>query len=81
MCSKAREILVEECNVQRVDAPVTVEGLDYVGSWKVTRKPKSIFFHGVSSGCDSETSEDAWSWFFADLRRHSWAVLRFGGAL
>ena len=24
LCSKAREILVEECNVQRVDAPVTV---------------------------------------------------------
>lgn len=23
LCSKAREILVEECNVQRVDAPVT----------------------------------------------------------
>lgn len=24
LCSKAREILVEESNVQRVDAPVTV---------------------------------------------------------
>lgn len=27
LCSKAREILVEECNVQRVDAPVTVGAL------------------------------------------------------
>ncbi|CAK9078125.1 unnamed protein product [Durusdinium trenchii] len=26
LCSKAREILVEECNVQRVDAPVTICG-------------------------------------------------------
>ncbi len=27
LCTKAREILVEESNVQRVDAPVTVCGL------------------------------------------------------
>jgi hypothetical protein len=27
LCSKAREILVEESNVQRVDAPVTVSKL------------------------------------------------------
>jgi hypothetical protein len=26
LCSKAREILVEESNVQRVDSPVTVSG-------------------------------------------------------
>lgn len=26
LCAKAREILVEESNVQRVDAPVTVRG-------------------------------------------------------
>ena len=33
LCAKAREILVEESNVQRVDAPVTVtffEFLDWV---------------------------------------------------
>lgn len=28
LCSKAREILVEESNVQRVDAPVTVSELE-----------------------------------------------------
>jgi len=26
LCAKAREILVEESNVQRVDSPVTVSG-------------------------------------------------------
>lgn len=27
LCSKAREILIEESNVQRVDAPVTVSSV------------------------------------------------------
>jgi hypothetical protein len=27
LCAKAREILIEESNVQRVDAPVTVSSL------------------------------------------------------
>lgn len=26
LCAKAREILIEESNVQRVDSPVTVQG-------------------------------------------------------
>lgn len=30
LCAKAREILVEESNVQRVDAPVTVKKKDYM---------------------------------------------------
>ena len=30
LCSKAREILVEESNVQRVDSPVTVSAVIYV---------------------------------------------------
>ena len=29
LCAKAREILVEESNVQRVDAPVTVSQSEY----------------------------------------------------
>ena len=29
LCAKAREILVEESNVQRVDSPVTVSTLSY----------------------------------------------------
>lgn len=29
LCAKAREILVEESNVQRVDSPVTVKFLNY----------------------------------------------------
>lgn len=31
LCNKAREILVEESNVQRVDAPVTVRALACAG--------------------------------------------------
>ena len=30
LCAKAREILVEESNVQRVDAPVTVKLSNYL---------------------------------------------------
>ncbi len=30
LCAKAREILVEESNVQRVDAPVTVNQIIYL---------------------------------------------------
>lgn len=30
LCAKAREILIEESNVQRVDSPVTVSTLNYV---------------------------------------------------
>ena len=35
LCSKAREILVEESNVQRVDSPVTVSTKN---RWKIDRK-------------------------------------------
>jgi hypothetical protein len=37
LCNKAREILVEESNVQRVDAPVTVK--------KINLKKKLIFIN------------------------------------
>ena len=30
LCAKAREILVEESNVQRVDSPVTVSGFGFI---------------------------------------------------
>jgi serine/threonine-protein phosphatase 4 catalytic subunit len=30
LCQKAREILVDESNVQRIDAPVTVRGLGLI---------------------------------------------------
>lgn len=33
LCAKAREILVEESNVQRVDSPVTVGGDGGGGGW------------------------------------------------
>ena len=33
LCSKAREILVEESNVQRVDSPVTVSAVTYELFW------------------------------------------------
>ena len=33
LCSKAREILVEESNVQRVDSPVTVSAVIYELIW------------------------------------------------
>jgi serine/threonine-protein phosphatase 4 catalytic subunit len=32
ICDKAREILIDESNVQRVDAPVTVRSELFVGS-------------------------------------------------
>lgn len=46
LCHKAREILVEESNVQRVDAPVTVRGA--IGGWAegmrvVKRKAQPTF--------------------------------------
>jgi serine/threonine-protein phosphatase 4 catalytic subunit len=33
LCQKAREILVDESNVQRVDAPVTVSALRHARLW------------------------------------------------
>ena len=34
LCSKAREILVEESNVQRVDSPVTVRAFSFFKPWQ-----------------------------------------------
>ena len=36
LCSKAREILVEESNVQRVDSPVTVSYMYFI--WVIVTK-------------------------------------------
>jgi len=33
LCAKAREILIEESNVQRVDSPVTVSLVLCCGTW------------------------------------------------
>jgi len=32
LCSKAREILIEESNVQRIDSPVTVSSIIIIGT-------------------------------------------------
>lgn len=79
LCSKAREILVEECNVQRVDAPVTA----------MTSKLRKIASF-PSSLCTASKSYVISSVVFnlfmvaadiQDLRGHPWPVLRFGGAV
>jgi hypothetical protein len=61
LCQKAREILVDESNVQRVDAPVTVSS--------------SFFSKNVSSYTQTKTD------CMKDLRRYTWAILRFSRAL
>jgi len=47
LCLRAREILVDESNVQRVDAPVTVRKLSFVysltHSWLVARGKREYF--------------------------------------
>jgi hypothetical protein len=47
LCAKAREILVEEGNVQRVDSPVTVS-FHFVSSYSLTCASLFIF-HPLSS--------------------------------
>ena len=44
LCAKAREILVEESNVQRVDSPVTVSGFVLYSSVCVSRSRTACFF-------------------------------------
>ena len=41
LCAKAREIFIEESNVQRVDSPVTVS------SSQCRKKKKCIMFHAL----------------------------------
>lgn len=41
LCAKAREILVEEGNVQRIDSPVTVRKLHHVLFWSQAKQASS----------------------------------------
>lgn len=43
LCAKAREILIEESNVQRVDSPVTVSIMLRYGTW--INKCIHLFIH------------------------------------
>lgn len=80
LCLKAREILVEEANVQVVDSPVTVS--DVTLQW-----PSLFRFLCALSACPSGD----FTVFFckrvssytnsADMWRYSWTVLRYAGAL
>lgn len=63
LCLRAREILVDESNVQRVDAPVTVR--DSIVLFSIN----AIAI--VTNCCCSP--------LIADMRRYSRPVLRFGG--
>jgi hypothetical protein len=49
LCAKAREILVEESNVQRVDAPVTVRGRRPSGGQEIALE-----------GCGRKTERMRW---------------------
>lgn len=60
LCLRAREILVDESNVQRVDAPVTVSFCE--NTWPMPHMWKLIYLRSFSS-C------------YTDMRRHSRAVL------
>lgn len=59
LCDKAREILIEESNVQRVDAPVTVRKIGFDPIY-MNLSPANLY---VSFDLD------------IDLRRYPWAVL------
>ena len=61
LCLRAREILVDEGNVQRVDAPVTVR--------------KSVC-DAIASVCVIIFNCIVISLPISDLRRHSWSILR-----
>ena len=57
LCAKAREILVDESNVQRVDAPVTVRFrtwcsfYHYIGILSTLLSPMLFWFEPASSRC------------------------------
>jgi hypothetical protein len=81
LCLRAREILVDESNVQRVDAPVTVRqllapsvsfpiaivGLGFVGRNNIINV--SNFWGFAFRLCVF------FHYYTTDMRRHSWAVL------
>ena len=77
LCSKAREILVEECNVQRVDAPVTAMTSKFCES--------KLAIQLVHSKRSYVLQVQLYLFVVAadiqDLRGHPWSVLRFGGAV
>lgn len=49
LCAKAREILVEESNVQRIDSPVTVKILSYLclTMLAISKKTMYIYSKGI----------------------------------
>ena len=63
LCSKAREILVEESNVQRVDSPVTVS-YTYLSIWVIVTKLHKCQWVSITL-----------SLFSLGMWRHSWTVL------
>ena len=73
LCQKAMEILMEESNVQRVDAPVTVSApTPRASAVRCTLFPSARGSRSPSLLCAVRCS---------DLRRHPWAILRPQGAL
>ena len=68
LCSKAREILVEESNVQRVDSPVTVR--NQILNFDLLRTEFVILLES------SLVIQDLMSQFISGMWRYSWAILR-----
>ena len=66
LCAKAYEILIEESNVQRVDAPVTV---------------KFCQTHFLFLRFDAYALICLHVCLTKDMRRHTWTILRFDGAI
>lgn len=77
LCLRAREILVDESNVQRVDAPVTVRC--FVWTTKSALYCVCLFIcyllYAVSFLPVSTM------YVVLDMRRHSWSVLRLSGTI
>ena len=72
LCLKAREILIEEGNVQLVDSPVTVRVRPLTPParpYSLSEPFLTILATFLSRRCHS------------DLRRHSWAIFRSNGAV
>lgn len=72
LCAKAREILVEEGNVQRVDSPVTVS---FASKYFLFLFGK--IFADFSKQNDARYNDDAirFSFFLTGLWRYPWPIL------